>query len=244
MSTSREALVSRTRLAQHARAPDDTEIFPLQAGAPPMGRAAACLTFAHAPHDPHSERMRALRTELLLRQDGRYALAVAVVSPCRGEGRSQLAAELAIALAGLGRPTLLIDADLRHPRQHILFGLDNDQGLADALSTDNEPAPRAVVGLPQLAVLNAGRELPNPLELLVDQRFHALVEDWRTRYAYLVFDTPPVGDYSDGLAVSSLVGDVLTLTRAQHTPYREARDLLRRLAATHARVLGAVINHF
>jgi len=203
------------------------------------------LVLVRDPFDPHSERVRSLRTELLLRRDASGGADVIVVmSPCAGEGRSQLAAELAIAFAQLGQPTLLVDADLRHPRQHLLFGADNKQGLSDAIALDATPYLHPVEGLPQLSLLTAGPAPQNPLELLCDSRFEKMIDDWRRSFAYVVFDTAPVERYSDALAVATLVGRVLAVCRAQHTPYADTRNMLRRLAATQSRILGAVVNHF
>src|SRR5262249_50072726 len=90
-----------------------------------QARPGRRLTVAHAPHDAHSETLRALRTELLLRRhDAETAQVMALLSPCHCEGRSQLAAELAIVFSQLGR-TLLVDADLRYPEQHMLFNCEN-----------------------------------------------------------------------------------------------------------------------
>ena len=203
------------------------------------------LMIAHNPYDVHSERIRALRTELLLRQEGsKLANTVALVSPCAKEGRSQLSAELAVAFAQLGQPTLLVDADLRHPQQHVLFNADNKYGLSQALARVEDPFLTQVEGLPQLSLLTSGPLQPNPLELLSDQRFEVLLDDWRRHYSYVVIDTPPVSQYADGLAVATVVGRVLALSRARHTPHNATRDMLRRLSATRSRILGAVINHF
>lgn len=203
------------------------------------------LRLAHDPHDSRSEQIRTLRTELLLRHEHRdQANIVAVLSPCASEGRSQLAAELAIAFAQLGRPTLLVDADLRHPRQHLLFDAVDARGLSQALSLGQPPALQPIAGLPALTLLTAGPLPPNPLELLSDRAFEALVFQWRERYEFVVVDTPAVSRYADGLAVATIVGRVLSLSRAGHTSYRDTRDMLRRLAATQSRLLGAVINRF
>lgn len=204
-----------------------------------------CLTLIRDPFDPHSETVRSLRTELLLRRDAPgQADVIVVMSPCAGEGRSHLAAELAIAFSQLGQQTLLVDADLRHPRQHILFGTDNKEGLSDAIALDVTPYFYPVEGLPHLSLLTSGPTPSNPLELLCDSRFERMIEDWRRSFAYVIFDTAPVEKYSDALAVATLVGRVLALCRAQHTPYAETRNMLRRLAATQSRILGAVVNHF
>jgi protein-tyrosine kinase len=203
------------------------------------------LIMAHDPLDPRCERIRALRTELLLRREpSDRADIVALLSPCAGEGRSLLAAELAIAFAQTGRPTLLVDADLRRPHQHLLFGTDNRQGLSQAIADGGEPYFHAVRGLPRMSVLTAGPVPSNPLELLSGSGFAAMVESWRDNFEFVVIDTAPVMRYSDGLAVANVVGRVLALSRAQHTPYKHMQDMLRRLAATRSQILGAVISHF
>ena len=203
------------------------------------------LIIAHDPYDPHCEEVRALRTELLLRRESDHSAdIIALLSPCAGEGRSLLAAELAIAFAQLGRPTLLVDADLRHPQQHSLFDTDNRLGLAQVIEHGIEPPLHTVHGLQHMSLLTAGAVCSNPLELLSSNRFARLIDEWRQTYEFVIIDTAPVMQYSDGLAVASMVGRVLALTRAQHTPYKEMQDMLRRLSATRSQMLGAVISHF
>ncbi len=211
------------------------------------GKAAPVerLVLAYQPYHPHSEQIRTLRTELLLRHEATDSANVtAVLSPCSGEGRSQLAAELAIAFSQLGRPTLLVDADLRRPQQHVLFNTDNRRGLSHALTHAQKPQFQAVAGLPALSLLTAGPMPPNPLELLSDRSFEELVGEWQQDFQFVVLDTPPISQYADGLAVATIVGRVLSLSRAKHTPYKDTRDMMRRLAATQSRILGAVINNF
>ena len=214
---------------------------------PGAHRAApgAALVPAHQPYHQRSEQIRLLRTELLLRHDAPDgANALAVVSAHAHEGRSQLAAELAISFAQLGQPTLLVDADLRTPSQHMLFAADNHEGLACALAREGRPALQPVAGLPALSLLTAGPLPPNPLELLSDRCFEDLVSGWRAQFQFVVLDTPPIGRYADALAVATVTGRVLTVCRATRTAFRDTRDMTRRLAATRARALGAVINHF
>jgi protein-tyrosine kinase len=211
----------------------------------PLTQPDRRLTMAHDPLHPRCERVRALRTELLLRREPfDRANIVALLSPCAGEGRSLLAAELAIAFAQTGCSTLLVDADLRRSQQHLYFGIDNRQGLSQALEQGTVPQLQTVRSVPRLALLAAGVIPSNPLELLSSRAFALMVEDWREHFQYIVIDTPSVMQYSDGLAVASLVGRVLALSRAQHTPYRDLQDMLRRLAATRSQILGAVISHF
>jgi receptor protein-tyrosine kinase len=203
------------------------------------------LILAHDPDNPRSERLRALRTELLLlHESGRAANVLAVVSPGPGEGRSQLCAELAISFAQLGRRTLLVDADMRKPHQHVLFGSTNQHGLSQSIAHNEKPYYHPVTGLPFMHLLTAGPVPPNPLELLSDGRFSNLVNDWRNAYEFIVLDTPPVESCADGLAVATVAARALVLSRARHTSFNSTRALLRRLASTQSRLLGAVINHF
>jgi protein-tyrosine kinase len=212
----------------------------------PRLRPGPQLLLAHDPFHPHAENVRLLRTELLLRHHAgqNEANAVAILGACVGEGRSQLACELALAFAQFGRPTLLVDADFRHPRVHALFGADLQDGLAQSITTGTEPVLRTVEGFPSLSVVTAGTCPPNPLELLTDGRFENFVAGWRRKYEFIVIDTPPISDYADGLAVATVIGRVLTVTRAKHTPYNKAREMLSRLAATEASIVGGVLNHF
>jgi protein-tyrosine kinase len=203
------------------------------------------LILAHDPDSPRSEKIRALRTELLLLSEASAgANTIALLSACAGEGRSQLAAELAIAFSQLGRRVLLVDADLRRPRQHALFDASNQNGLAEAITRRQKPWFHPVDGLPQLSLLTAGMAPPNPLELLSDGRFARMLQDWRKAFEFVVLDTPPVKEFADGLAIATLAGRVIVLSRGQHSTYVETRELLRRLASTQSQILGAVINHF
>ena len=204
------------------------------------------LTLTREPYSAHSEQIRALRTELQLRcpPTGK-ANVIAVLSANHGEGRSQLAAELAISFAQLGARTLLIDADFRHPFQHELFDCENVEGLSQAVEGKAHASSlHPVEGLPEMTLLTAGPVPPNPVELLSDGRFAQRMMQWRDKYAFVVLDTPPISRCSDGLAVAAIAGRVLMVTRARHTPYRQAKDLLRRLVNTQAQVLGAVVNNF
>ncbi len=210
-----------------------------------MVRPGAQLILAHDPDNPRSEKIRALRTELLLLSEvSSHANTIALLSASGGEGRSQLAAELAISFSQLGRRTLLVDADLRLPKQHILFGSTNENGLGEAISRNQKAWFHPVNGLPQLSLLTAGTTPPNPLELLSDGRFSRILQDWRKTFEFVILDTPPIKDYADGLAIATLAGKVIVLSRAQRTSYYETRELLRRLGSTQSQILGAVINHF
>jgi protein-tyrosine kinase len=203
------------------------------------------LILAHDPYSERSEAIRTLRTELLMRTSGRRGAGIfALVSPNAGEGRSQLSAELAIAFAQLGSRTLLVDADLRRPRQHMLFGADNSVGLAQELVNSREHRVYAVDGVQHMRLITSGAPPPNPLELLSGNRFERLVGEWRRNYEFVVIDTPPAAQYSDGLAVATVAGHVVVLSRTNSTSYSGMTELRRKLDTTNAFVVGAVMSSF
>lgn len=203
------------------------------------------LVMAHDPDHPRCELLRRLRTELLLRTASRRGAAFfALLSPCPKEGRSQLAAELAISFAQLGRKTLLVDADMRRPTQHELFGADNETGLAQALATDGTLDLSGVQDLPKMAVLTSGGLPPNPVELLHGPQFDRMIAEWRRTFEFVVLDTPPTTEFSDGLTVATAAGNVVVLSRARRTTFTALKEMRRNLEPTQTRVVGAVINHF
>jgi receptor protein-tyrosine kinase len=210
-----------------------------------IGRPTSRLTIAHHSEDLHSARIRALRDELLLlNQTDRQVGSLAILSPCASEGRSQLAAELAITFSQLGRSTLLVDADLRRPAQHILFGLESPWGLAQALSFGQSPQLFGVEGLPFLSVLPSGPTPINPSELLSGERLGHLVDRWTSAYEFIVMDTPPASDHGDAVSIAAACRSVVLLSHTQTTPFKQMKELLRRLKLTQARILGAVLSDF
>jgi protein-tyrosine kinase len=203
------------------------------------------LILAHDPYSERSEAIRSLRTELLMRTSGRRGAGIfALVSPNAGEGRSQLSAELAIAFAQLGSRTLLVDGDLRRPRQHLLFGADNSVGLAQALVVGRQHHMYAVDGVQHMRLITSGTPPPNPLELLSGNRFERLVAEWRRNYEFVVIDTPPTAQFSDGLAIATVAGHVVILSRTNSTSYSGMTELRRKLDTTNAFVVGAVMSNF
>ena len=205
------------------------------------------LVAAFAPFHPRAEEMRALRTQLLIRwynpEQGRKSLVVA--SPEPGEGRSYVAANLAIVFSQLGARTLLVDADLRAPRQHEIFGLPQGHGLSTLLAGRAEhKATFPVPGLNRLSVLPAGPLPPNPQELLSRTVFAAFMKDLQGSYDVVIIDTPPAKSYADAQNVAFRAGDAIVVARKNHTAVNLTSKTIRELAATGARVVGTVVNEY
>jgi len=221
-------------------------ILPLVVVEPPLGQPTGLLRGFYEPRHPHRESMALLRTQLLLQMDSPSdMMAIAVVGSHPGEGRSLVAAELALTLASMGRPTLLLDTDLRKPSQHRLFDIPGDAGgLSRALETGLLPIYYGVKGAPCLSVIPAGPLPHNPLELLSGQPFESLLHTLQADFDFIVTDTPPFAAYADGFAIGSITQHVLTVHRAGHTPQRSAAQMQRDLQSARVAVLGAVVTHF
>jgi len=199
------------------------------------------LILPHQPDHPYSEAVRSLRTELLLRCKGSRGI-IAVLSPRAGDGRSKLAAELAVAFAQLERRTLLVDADLRKPSLHRLFATDNDMGLAQALTLGGPHHFHGIKRLPEMALITSGEVPQNPLELLSGRGFERAIREWRRNFEFVILDTPPVTRFSDAVAIAAVAGNVLILGRAEETTFKDMNEVRRNLSAAHCRILGAAIN--
>jgi protein-tyrosine kinase len=206
---------------------------------------AAELVAAYQPAQRVVETFRMQRSMLLQRWFNAEPRALAFVSPNIGEGRSFLVANLAVLFAQLGRETLVIDADLRRSRQHEIFRVDNKCGLSSVLSgrMRGERIHRLST-LNNLAVLPAGPQPPNPLDLLSRDRFASLMLELRRRFHIILVDTPAAGRHADAQVIGGVCRGALMMTRMQRTQLADAQLLATRLKQARAEVVGAVLNRF
>lgn len=205
------------------------------------------LIAAYAPFSHQVENLRALRSQLMLRWLDRETATnvLAVVSAERGEGRSWLAANLAIVFSQLGEHTLLVDADLRNPRQHTLFGLDNREGLSQLLAERaTESSLSKVPRFRDLTVLTAGPMPPNPQELICCSTFISLVNLWQQQYDVVLIDTPAMSQSVDAQSIAGRARGALLIARKDHTRLDALAGLQEMLTAADANIVGAVVNEF
>ena len=201
---------------------------------------------AYEPFSAQVEQLRALRSRLSLRcfQDaGGAAKCFVVASVERADGRSYLAANLAVVFSQLGERTLLIDGDLRCPRQHLLFGLEQRHGLSTCLSgRGNLSSVQRIPGLADLSVLAAGPVPPNPQELLSRNAFSALLATTRKDYEVVIVDTSAMELATDAVALAAKATYALLIARQNHTPLSRLRAATDQINAVGARVVGCVFN--
>jgi protein-tyrosine kinase len=201
------------------------------------------LVAAYRPFSKQVEELRALRTQLLLRWFTPDRKLLAIVSAMNGEGRSYLAANLAIVFSQLGERTLLIDADMRNGRQHELFKLPNQYGVSALLSGRvNGAASERVVHFTNLSVLSCGATPPNPLELASRPEFRDLLANESRNFDVVLIDTPAADGGSDAQAIAARTGGALVVARENRSRIEALGRLVTLIQSTHVEVVGCVFN--
>jgi protein-tyrosine kinase len=203
------------------------------------------LVAAFEPFSPQVEALRAVRSQLMLRwfAHGRKALAIVGVEP--GDGASIFASNLALVFSQLGEQTLLVDANLRSPRQHEVFALVPRQGLSDVLAgrADLDVIVR-VPAFADLSVMPAGTLPPNPQELLSRPAFGSLNTELGARYGVVLYDVAPFASGVDAMAVAGRAGGVLLVARKDHSRMAALAHMAGQLAEAGAGVVGSVVVEF
>lgn len=202
------------------------------------------VVVATKPFSDQAEIFRATRGHLLetVFSPNANRLALAMLSPNEGDGKSYFAANLAATLSQLGARTLLIDADLRKPRLHEVFGIDGKAGLSSILSGRAETKLiHPVEDLPTLYVLPAGVEPPNPIELVQRPTFHQLLQDLRKKFDYIVVDAPSAALGSDGRVIAAHCGAALAICRRNHTRMDALQAMLSPLTINDQVMLAGVV---
>jgi receptor protein-tyrosine kinase len=203
-----------------------------------------------AAYDPFSaqvEALRALRSQLMVRWLGTdpERKALAIVGAGRKEGRSFIAANLAVVFSQLGEHTLLIDADMRRPCQHKLFGLDNRAGLSSLLAERcGAEAIQRIPALLDLSVLPAGPLPPNPSELLARPLFSVRLQELRKEFDVILLDTPAAAESGDAQTVTMRAGAAVIVVRKNATRMWQVRGIADNTSQASATVVGTVLNEF
>jgi len=207
-----------------------------------QSKYAVPTAMAYGLHSPIGEAYRMVRTALLLSRAGAPPKTALISSAIPGEGKSTTAANLAIVLASTGKRVLLIDADLRRPQCHNLFGMDNYFGLTEALtgvrSVEESVQP---TGFDNLYLLSSGEMPPNPSELLGSDKMREILAYLGDHYDCIVVDSAPITAVTDAVILSSMV-DGVVLVANRGTPRQLVRTALSRIEYARAKVFGVVLN--
>lgn len=201
------------------------------------------------PFGEQAERFRELRSQLIhgVLEPGadRRRPALAVVSPDVGDGKTFFAANLALAFSQLGGRTVIIDADLRTPRLHTLFGVDGSVGLSSVLAgRAKRQVVHRVPGIPSLYVMPAGAVPPNPLELVQGMPFSLLLREMTQKFEHVLVDTSAASHGADGRVAAIKCGAALAIGRQGKTRLPSLQELVVKLNRGATRMAGVVMNQW
>lgn len=202
------------------------------------------LVVANKPFSEHAEVFRDLRSQLLANQSKQRS-AIAVISSDIGDGKSYFAANLAVAFSQLGGRTLLVDADMRTPRQQDVFQIQANSGLSSVLAGRSVASViKPAENLPNLYLLPVGVTPPNPTELVQRPVLGLLLKDLLERFDYVIVDTPAAIHGADAKVIAATCGQALIVGRQGRSRLSAIKTLSDSVQRMGANVLGIVMNQY
>jgi succinoglycan biosynthesis transport protein ExoP len=194
------------------------------------------------PHSVFAESYKVLRTAILLSSAVTPPKNVLVTSPSPGEGKTVTSVNLSITIAQAAHRVLLVDSDLRKPRIHKIFGLDNSKGLSTYLAGASGIDIICKGTVPNLSIIPSGPVPPNPSELLSSGRMYDLIGVLNEKFDIIIWDAAPLLTVTDSLVLSKILDGTIIVTRAGQTTYESVSRALKSLNDIEAHFLGVVIN--
>lgn len=207
--------------------------------------AVADLVTLSDPRSAAAEAFRSLRTNLMFSAVEDPIQTLLVTSPARANQKSTALANLAVTFAQSGNRTILVDADLRQPKQHEIWDIEDARGLTSMMvddSTLGEP-PLSETQVENLQVLSAGELPPNPADLLGGKRMDEIVSALKSRADYVLFDSPPVLAATDAALLGIKLDGALLVVRAGDTRRDHTAQARQALERVHVRIVGAVLTN-
>ncbi len=194
---------------------------------------------------PLSEAYRRLRINVVYANPDKHYKVIMVTSATKGEGKSTVAANLAVTFSEAEKSVLIIDLDLRRPTQHKIFGENREPGLTDSLfeTVSISNIVRSTVA-PNVDLLTVGKKTPEPATVLDSKRLKQLIDRLKDRYDHIILDTAPYGIISDSASLLRLVDGLIVVSRFNVTTKRELEFTLDGLDHLNADILGLVLNAF
>jgi capsular exopolysaccharide synthesis family protein len=194
------------------------------------------------PHSSVREAYQMLQANLKFLRSDRELKTIVVTSSVTGEGKSEVSANLAAAIAQLGRSVLLIDADMRSPSQHHAWELTNSVGLSNVIVGQSNFREAIKTGIPHLHILPAGVIPPNPVALLDSERMSTLIEHFASKYDFVILDTPPIAGFADALILGRMTDGILLVMRPGIVESASATAARNLLTQSGQQILGIVAN--
>lgn len=203
------------------------------------------------PKSPISEVFRALRTNLQFMSKSSKCQTILITSTVQSEGKSWTSANLATAFAQTGTKTLIIDADMRKPRQHKIFQISNIPGLSNYLSGINDIGRKQNIdvfdciketGIENLYLLPSGNIPPNPSELLMSDKTLTLLEEVKNNFDVVIFDGAPCLLVTDSTIISRIVDSTVLVTSYKYTKIDDLKEATKRIKRVGGNIVGVILN--
>ena len=203
------------------------------------------------PKSPISEVFRALRTNLQFMSKSSNCQTILITSTVQSEGKSWTSANLATTFAQTGTKTLIIDADMRKPRQHKIFQVSNVPGLSNYLSGINDMGRKQNLdvfdcikktGIDNLYLLPSGNIPPNPSELLMSDKTLALLEEVKNNFDVVIFDGAPCLLVTDSTIISRIVDNTVLVTSYKYTKIDDLKEATKRIKRVGGNIAGVILN--
>jgi succinoglycan biosynthesis transport protein ExoP len=198
-------------------------------------------------NSPLAEAYRHLRTSILLSSAGGAPQSLLVTSSQPSEGKTTTAVNAALILEQTGESVLVIDADMRRPRLHSIFDLENKRGLSTILASKMSESEMLDVIVKHEAsgihVLTSGTIPPNPAELIGSDAMEQLITLLKSKFTYIVFDSPPIASFTDSVLISSFVDGVILVVHGDHASRAIVRRSKQVLEDVGAKIFGVVLNN-
>jgi capsular exopolysaccharide synthesis family protein len=215
------------------------------AGESPGPAARIELIAIRQPQSIQAESYRSIRTTLLVSSPPGRIKSILLTSPLAREGKSSTVSNLGITLAEANRKVVIIDSDLRKPKQGRIFGIErgNGPGLSSYLSSRLEPGEIIKpTGYPNLHLITSGPLPVNPIELLTSEPMDTLVAFLKRTFDFVLFDTPPLLAVSDALALGPMADAIVLVARSGRTPIQALRQAKQKLDSHKIKCLGVILN--
>ncbi|MBN3927793.1 polysaccharide biosynthesis tyrosine autokinase [Nostoc sp. NMS4] len=194
------------------------------------------------PYFPVGNAYQILQVNLKFLCSDKPLKSIVITSSVAKEGKSDVSANLAVTMAQSGRRVLLVDADMRHPIQHHIWGLTNTLGLSNVIIGQASLDTVVQEVMPNLEVLTSGVLPPNPVAMLDSQRMATLISNFGRDYDLVIFDTPPLSGIADAAVLSTLTDGILLVVRPGVVDLNSAYSAKEFLTQSGQKVLGIVIN--
>ena len=201
------------------------------------------LITAREPESIQAESYRSIRTTLLVSSPPGKIKTILFTSPLAREGKSSTVANLAVSMSQAGRRVVIVDSDLRRPRQNKIFEVAKGAGLTNYLSSDiDKEEILRQTPFENLFIVKSGPVPTSPIELLISDKMDMFISFLRKNFDYIFFDAPPILVVSDAIAMGPMIDGVVLVARGGQTPIQALKQTSQKLSAHHLKCLGVIIN--